>query len=183
MLLPAPARVGRRLELADQPQLLERRLELGTEDAPLNAFEREQRRLHRGPLALTPEVGAQAGAKIAGSPDVQHLIVAVAKQVDARPRGRSVRERALGMYPALTRRRELPQVGEMPCAHLLGQSDQVNEHLGRRLRVRQRTVTRQGRNAEEVREGSQADAAEPALEQATRERGGAERRLRKAPTA
>ena len=36
VLLPATARVGRRLELADQPHLLERRLELGAEHAPLD---------------------------------------------------------------------------------------------------------------------------------------------------
>ena len=182
MLLPAPARVGRRLELADQAQLFECCLELGTEEAPLDALEREQRRFDRGPLAVAPEVGAQTGAKIAGPPDVEHLIVAVAKQVDAGPRGRSVRKRALVMDSALARRRELSQVGEAPGAHLLGQPDQVHEHLSRRLGVRKRTVTRLGRNAEEVSERSQADAAEPALEQAARERGRAERRLGKAPT-
>ena len=107
VLLPAPARVGRRLELPDQAQLLECRLELGTEDSPLDALEREQGRFDRGPLALAPEVGAQTGAEVAGSPDVQHLVVAVAKQVDAGPRRRSVGKRALGMDPALARCREL----------------------------------------------------------------------------
>ena len=182
VLLSAPARVGRRLELADQPHLFERRLELGAQDAPLDALEREQRRLDRGPLALAPEVGAQTGAKIAGPSDVQHLVVAVAKQVDARPCGGAVRKCALGMDSSLARRRELSQVGETPRAHLLGQTDQVHEHLSRRLCVRKGTVTRLGRHAEEVSEGGEADAAKPAFEQAPRERGRAERRLGKAPS-
>ena len=88
-----------------------------------------------------------------------------------------MRECPLGMDSSLARRRELSQVGETPSAHLLGQSDQVDEHLSRRLCVRKRTVTRLGRHAEEVSERGEADAAKPAFEQAARERGGAERRL------
>ena len=87
------------------------------------------------------------------------------------------------MDSALAGRRELSQVGETTRADLLGQSDQVHEDLSRCLCVRKRTVTRLGRDAEEVRERGQADAAEPALEQATRERSRAERRLGEAPAA
>ena len=87
-LLPAAARVGRRLQLADQAHLLEGRLELRAEDAPLDAVERMQGRLDRRPLTVGAEVRAQARPQIARSPDVQHLVVAVAEEVDAGP-GRS----------------------------------------------------------------------------------------------
>ena len=86
VLLPAAARVGRRLELADQPQLLERGLELGAQHAPLDAVEREQGSLDRRTLALAAEVGAQPGAQVARTTDVEHLVVAVAEEVDAGPR-------------------------------------------------------------------------------------------------
>ena len=66
-------------------------------------------------------------------------------------------------------------------ADLLGEPDQVDEHLGRRLGVGQRAVAGPGRDAEEVGERGEADAAQPAFEQPPRERRGAERRLGKAP--
>src|SRR5262249_54228966 len=46
------ARVRRRPQLADQPELLERRLELRPGDTPLDARERAERRLDRGALAV-----------------------------------------------------------------------------------------------------------------------------------
>ena len=53
-VLVSTAGVGGRLKLPDQPELLERRLELGAEDAPLDLFERQQGRLHRRALRLSP---------------------------------------------------------------------------------------------------------------------------------
>ena len=59
----------------------------------------------------------------------------------------------------------------------------MDQHLGRRLGVGQRAVAGLGRDAEEVGERGEADAAEPPFEQAARERGSAERRLGQAPVA
>src|SRR5205085_1392651 len=88
VLLPTAARVGGRLQLPDQPQLLERGLELGAEHAPLDPVECHQRRLNRRPLALAPEVGAKTGAEVTGPADVEHLSVPVTEEADgwrARP--------------------------------------------------------------------------------------------------
>ena len=111
MLLPAAARVRRGLELADQPELLERRLELGAQHAPFDPVERQQCRLDRRPLALAAEVGAQTDAQVTGAADVEHLVVAVTEEVDAGPSGRAAGERALVVDPALARGRERPEVG------------------------------------------------------------------------
>src|SRR5204862_8007626 len=73
--LPPPARVGRRIELADQTQLLARRLELRAQHAPFNPIEREEGSLHRGSLPLASEVGPEAGAQVAGATYVQHLAI------------------------------------------------------------------------------------------------------------
>jgi hypothetical protein len=108
VLLPAAARVGRRLELPDQPQLLQRRLELGAEHAPLDPRQREQRGLDRRSLAIAPEVRAQTCAQVAGPADVQHLVVSVAKEVDARSARRPVGEAPLVVDAALARGRQLP---------------------------------------------------------------------------
>ena len=135
MLLPAAPGIGRRLELADQPQLLQRGLELGAQDAPLDAVERQQCRLDRRPLALASEVRAQTGAQVSRAADVEHLAVAVSEEVDAGPGGGSFRERPLVVDPTLARRRERPELREPPRPKLLGQPDQVHEDLGRRLRV------------------------------------------------
>ena len=61
---PRDARVRRRPQLADQPQLLERRLELGAEHAPLDPLDRAERRLDRGPLPLAS--GSTSAAARAG---------------------------------------------------------------------------------------------------------------------
>src|SRR5204862_303920 len=83
-ILPS-AHVGRRIELADQTQFLERGLELRAQHAPFDPVEREQGRLDRGSLPFASEVGAEAGAQVARATHVQHLAVAVAEEVDAGP--------------------------------------------------------------------------------------------------
>ena len=107
---PAAARIGRRLELTDQAKLLEGRLELGAQHAPLDPLERQQGRLDRRPLPLAAEVGAKASAQVPGPPDVEHLLVAVTEEVDAGPAGRTAGERALVVDPAFARGGERAQV-------------------------------------------------------------------------
>ena len=53
----------------------------------------------------------------------------------------------------------------------------MNQHLGGRLGIRQRAMTGPGGDAEEVRQRGEANAANTALEQATGQRCGAERRF------
>ncbi len=65
------ARVRRRPQLAEKPQLLERRLELGARLAPLDPLERAERRLDGGPLPLAGEVRAEARAQLPRAADVQ----------------------------------------------------------------------------------------------------------------
>ena len=89
---------------ADQPELLQRGLELGAQDAPLDAVER-QGRLHRRPLALASEVRAQTGPQVARAADVQHLTVAISEEVHTGSRGGSFRERPLVVDPTFARRR------------------------------------------------------------------------------
>jgi hypothetical protein len=159
VLLPAAAGVGRRVELADQSQLLERGLELGAQDAPLDPLEGEQRGLDRRPLAFASEVGAKAGTDVAGAADVEHLTVAVAKEVDAGPGGGTLRKGALAVDPSFSRRCERPQLGETPRSQFLGQPDQVHQHLRRGLRIGKGAVTGSGRNPEEVGERGETDPA------------------------
>src|SRR5439155_7321297 len=128
VVAPTAARVGRRLQLADQAHLLERRLELGSGDVPLDPVERRQRRLDRRALAFAAEVGAKARAQIAGAADVEHLSVAVAKQIDPRARRSAVCKRTLAVDAALAGSAKRTQVGEMPRPELLREPDQVYEH-------------------------------------------------------
>jgi hypothetical protein len=181
VLPPAAARVGGWLELANQPQFLERGFELGAKDAPLDPFEREQRGLDRRPLALAAEVGAQPGPQVPRAADIEHLPVCIAEEVDPRPRGGAMRERAFVVDPPLRRCGEPAQIGEASRAELLGEPDQAQEHFRRRLGVRQRAVARLGRDSEEVREGRESDAAQASGEEAAGERGRTERRLGQTP--
>src|SRR5215211_3650513 len=135
VLLPAAAGVRRRLELADQPQLLERRLELGAQHAPLEPLEREQGRLDGRPLPVTPEVGAEARTEVPRAADVEHLVVAVTKEIDAGSSWGALGQRALAVDAALAGRGERAEVGEPPRPELLRQADQVHQHLGRRLGI------------------------------------------------
>ena len=122
-LLPAPpqvdvalgrrlARVGRRAQLADQPHLLERGGELRAEHAPLDPLDRVERHLDRGPLPAALEVRAQPRAQVARLADVEHLVVAVAEEVDAGPLGRAVHEPPLAVHAPRPRRRQLLELGD-----------------------------------------------------------------------
>src|SRR3989442_232518 len=89
------ARVRGRAERAQQPQLLERGLELGTEDAPLDPSDRGERGLDRRALAFRAEVRTQPRAQIAGATHVEHLVVRVTEEVNTGKRRRAECERAL----------------------------------------------------------------------------------------
>src|SRR5205814_2273786 len=82
---PGDECVRRGPQLLDQAQLLERRFELGTENAPLDSLERAERGLDRRALAIGAEVGAQPSAKVARAPDVEHEVAGAVEEVDARP--------------------------------------------------------------------------------------------------
>ena len=178
---PGAARVRGRPQLAQQPELLERRLELGAEHAPLDPLERAERGLDRRPLPLGAEVGAQPRAQVAGAADVEHLLVAVAEEVDARPRRRARDERALRREPAGARRRELDELGDRARTALLRETDQREQDLRRRLRVGERPVTGPRRRAEEMRERREPDARDPAGEHSPREPDGVDDRRGDSP--
>ena len=175
---PGAARVRGRTQLAQQAQLLEPRLELGAEDAPLDPLERAERRLHRRPLALGAEVGAEARAEVAGAADVEHLLVPVAEEVDARRRRRAGDEVPLAGEPPRARRGEVDELRHGRRARLLREPDQREQDLGGRLGVGERAVARPRRRAEEVRERGEADALLAAGEQPAREPDGVDHRRR-----
>ena len=111
-LRPGRARVRRRAQLPEKPELLERGLELRPEHAPLDAVERPEGRLDRRSLPSAREVRAQARAQIAGLADVEHRPLAVVEEVDAR-RGRRARdERALRAELPRPRRCERHEVAD-----------------------------------------------------------------------
>ena len=89
------ARVRRGSQVAQEPQLLERRLELGARLAPLDPLERAERRLDGGPLPLAGEVRAQARAQLPRAADVERHPAGAPEHVDARARRRARDERAL----------------------------------------------------------------------------------------
>ena len=76
-----------RPQLAEQPELLQRRLELGAGHAPVHPLQRPERRLDCGPLALAGEVRAKASAQVAGPTDVEREPAASAEDVHPRSRG------------------------------------------------------------------------------------------------
>ena len=154
---PRAAGVCRRPQLAEKPELLERSLELGAEHAPFDPLERSERGLDGRPLPLGPEVGAQPGAEVTRPSDVEHLLVAVAEEVDPRPLRRSRDERALARKPAGARRREVGKLGDRARTTLLRETDQREQDLRRRLCIGERPVTGPRRRAEEVRERCQPD--------------------------
>ena len=140
-------RVRRRAQLANQAQLLERRLELRAARAPFDSLESSEGRLDRGPLALRAKVRAQPCMEVARAPDVEHLVVRVAKEVHARSLRRTERQAPLALDAARLGRRQLDQVCDGARAALLRHPDQAEQDLRRRLGVGQRTVagTRVGR--------------------------------------
>ncbi len=167
---PRHARIRGRTQLPDQPQLLERCLELGAEHAPLDPLDGAERRFHLRPLPLGAEVRAQPRAQVARPPDVQHLLVAVAEEIDAGSRRCSEREVPLVEDASRTRRRERDEIGDGSCAALLREADQGEQHLRRCLRVGQSPVARLHRGAEEIGELPEARAGHTAGKQPPRER-------------
>ena len=159
------ARVRRRSQVAEEPQLLERRLELGARLAPLDPLERAERRFHRGPLPLAGEVRAKACAQLPRAADVQRHPTGAPEHVDAGARRRARDERALRVQAPRARSGELDEVGQRAGAALLGEPDQDDEDLRRRAGVRQGPVARLGGDAEEVRERRQPDATRPLAEE------------------
>ena len=101
--------------------------------------------------------------------DVQHLVVSVPEQIDAGSGRGAERERPLGVDLADTRRRELHEIGNGPCAALLCEPQQLEEDLRRRLRVRKRPVARPSRRPEELRERHEAGARGASREEPARE--------------
>ena len=93
----------------------------------------------------------------------------VAEEVDAGQRRRAERERALAVDAAPPRRRQLDEVGDRARAALLRETDQLEQDLGGRLRIRQRAVARARARPEEVRERGEPEARRAAGEQAARE--------------
>ena len=169
-----------RPQLAEQPQLLQRSLELGAGLAPLDLLERAERRLDRRPLPGAREVGAQPRAQISRTADVQDEPVAPAEEVHARTRRRARDQRALDVQPPGARCRELDEIGDGSRAALLRKPEKHEQDLRRRARVRERPVTGLGRDAEEVRKRREPDAARPLAEQPPREPHGVDDRGRNA---
>ena len=159
------ARVRRRPQVAEEPQLLERRLELRARLAPLDPLERAERRLDGGPLPLAGEVRAEARAELPRAADVERHPAGAPEHVDAGARRRARDERALRVQSPRARSGELDEVGQRAGAPLLGEPDQDDEDLRRRAGVRQRAVARLGRDAEEVRERREPDATRPLAEE------------------
>ncbi len=117
-------RVRRRPELPQQPELLQRRLELRAELAPLDPLERAERGLDRRPLPLAREVRAQTRAQVAGTADVEDLAVPVAEEVHAGAPGRLCDQSALAVQSTRPRCGELREIADGTCPALLSQADQ-----------------------------------------------------------
>ena len=103
------------------------------------------------------------------------------EHVHARTRGRSGDEGALEVQPPRPRRGQLDEVGERACAALLCETEQHEQDLRRRAGIRERTVARRGRDAEEVRERREPHATRPPLEQASGKPHGVDDGRRDAP--
>ena len=146
------ARVRRRAQLADQAQLLQRRLELRPEHTPFDTLERGESRLDGRPLTIRAEVRAQPRTQVASTAHVEHLVVLVAEEIDAGPLRSAEREAALALDAARLGRRQLDEVADRPRAALLRHPDQPEQDLGRRLGVGQRPVAGPHVGREAVRE-------------------------------
>jgi len=83
-----------------------------------------------------------------------------------------VDEMAFRVHAPRARRRHLLELGQCPCAPLLRELDQAQEHLGRRLRVRECPVAGADRDAEEVGEGGKVRPRRATAEQVAGERHG-----------
>ena len=99
--------------------------ELGAADAPFDPLQRAERGLDCRTLTLTAEIRAQPRTEIARAADVEHLVVGVAKKVDARYGRRTERERTLGVDLAHARGGEIDEVGDGERTALLSEADQL----------------------------------------------------------
>ena len=140
------------MQLADEAELLERSLELGAEDAPLDPLRRAECRLNCGSLAVAAEVRPQPRAQVSRPADVEHLVVAAAEEVDAGPGRSAEREVALVHQPAAPCRGERAEIRDRPRAALLCEPDEREEQLGGCARVGQRAMARARVGADEPRE-------------------------------
>ena len=119
------------------------------EDTPLDLLDGRQGGLDGRPLALGAEVRAEAGAS--HGPGRRTAPARVGRERD-RHRAARVRRRAhASRRPAAGVGSQLGQVCDRGRSPLLGEPDQPDEHLRRRLRVRQRPVTGPDRRSEEER--------------------------------
>src|SRR5262245_21861775 len=149
------ARIRGRTKLADEPQLRERRLELGPELSPLHPLQCAERGLDRRPLPAAGEVGAQPRAEVAGLSHVEDGVVLVAEEVDAGRARRAGDEGPSRVQAPRTWGAELEHLGERPRSSLLREPEQGDQDLRGRERIRQRAMARRRRGAEEVREGGE----------------------------
>ena len=87
------------------------------------------------PLPIRPEVRAQTRAKVAGATHVQHLVVAIAEEVDP-GRGRCAEgQRSLCVHLAHAWRGQIDEIRDCACAPFLCKPDQLQQDLGGRLSV------------------------------------------------
>src|SRR5439155_23277221 len=134
---------------------LERGLELGARQTPFDPLERSERALDGRTLPLRPEVRAEPGAQVASLADIEHLVVAVAEEVHARPLRRTECQVALPVDAAWPGGGQLDEILDRLRAALLGHADQAQEDLGGRLRVRERTVARACIRDESIGQGTE----------------------------
>ena len=167
---PRAARVRRRPELAQQAQLIERRLEL----APARAATRRARARPAPPRPRAAAARRRSTSEVGPRGRVPAPRTAAARGRRERgtcpgAAGSTRDEAALGVQPPGARRGELDEIGDRLGAALLGEPDQRDQDLGRGCGVRQRPVARLGRRAEEVGQAREAEVPRPALEQPSRE--------------
>ena len=160
---PGPWRpgVGGRAQAGDQLELEERGLELGAQRPGLDPGRRLDGPLDGRPQRPAREVRADARAQIGRLADVEHRIVGVAEEVDARAGRHPLRQPAAGAHAPPLRRAQPDDVGHRGGAALLGQAEQAHEHLGRGQRVGERAVARAYLGVEPLCERAQVHALEP----------------------
>ena len=164
------AAVGIRPQPQDQLELHQRRLQLASQRPRLDPLGRLQRVLDRPPKPAAGEVRAHAGAQVGRLSHVQHTIVAVVEQVDARPGRHVACQLTPEPHAAAHGGGEGNGVGHRADAVLLGHAEQDHQQLRRGLGVRQRAVTGPHAGVEALRQRAQAHALDAALEQPPGER-------------
>jgi hypothetical protein len=160
--------VRRGTKLPNQTQLLERGLELRSEDSPLDPLERAERGFHRRPLPPAREVRPEPRAKVACLADVEHHLIPVVEEVDARSGRRPCDKRPLGVELTRTGSSQLDEIADGSRASLLSEPHQRDQDLGRR-KTSKGPVARLDRDAEEVGEPGEREALAPAREEAPRQ--------------